>query len=186
MIISMRWTLALAAAVALAGCTIQQPTATRVVEPAPGAVAAGFTAPGSDGAEHTLASLTEDGPVFLYFIQMTCPVNNDAVPYFKRLSEAYEGRLVGVFDGDERSFVRWQREHDVPFLVLFDPDMKIIREYDAKRSPWVVEVARDGSVANVWPGYSAPDLDKISGRMAAGGEVAAVSFAGAPADTQYG
>jgi peroxiredoxin len=147
-----------------------------------------FSAAGSDGKTHTRASLTKEGPVFLYFIQDGCPVNDDALPHFKRLQEAYKGRarIVGVYDGDARAFARWNQTQKVPFLVLYDPQMTVIKAYKARRSPWAIQVNPDGRIGNVWAGYSRGELEKLSKAMAGKGAVARVDFKGAPANVTYG
>ncbi len=156
----------------------------------PGSQAGEFSAKGTDGKTHTLKSVTATGPVFFYFIKEDCPINADAVKYYTRLSAAYKDKaqLVGVFNGDEKQFANWQKRYKVPFTVLLDPDMKIIKGYKAQASPWVMEVDSKGKVAKVWPGYSAPMLNELSASMAGASKqsVAKVDFAGAPADTRYG
>ena len=64
---------------------------------------------------------------------------------------------------------------------------KIIRDYKANASPWMVHV-KSGKVAKAWAGYSIPYLKEINKSLAgaAGTPMAKVDFAGAPADVEFG
>lgn len=149
-----------------------------------GTAAPNFKAMGSDGKSHTLASLTEKGPVFLYFIQATCPINAEAVKYFNRIAEAYKGKVsfVGVIDGEKEEYDTWQSKFKAPYTVLLDPDMKIIKSYGALRSPWGILVDKDKKIAKVWTGYSKGQIDEMSASIAGAGKVAKVKIdtSGAP------
>src|SRR4051812_43096743 len=65
-----------------------------------------FNAKGSDGKDYSLKSLTEKGPVFLYFVKKDCGSNPIAVKLFNRVFKAYEGkaRLVAVVNADSDGF----------------------------------------------------------------------------------
>jgi len=155
-----------------------------------GKAAPDFKATGSDGKQHTLASLTAKGPVFLYFIKATCPVNAEAVKYFNRVAEGYKGKVafVGIIDGEKGEYETWQGKFKAPYPVLLDPDMKIIKSYDAMRSPWGVLVGKDKKIAKVWDGYSISQKNEISASIAGAGKVAAVKIdtTGAPRNAAAG
>lgn len=156
----------------------------------PGTPAPDFELAASDGNTHTLRSLTANGPVFFYAIKRTCPINKQAHPFFVKLAQAYAGKatFVGVIDRDAEGYKGWQEEYEAPYTVLFDPDRKIIDGLDMKRSPWLVQVNRDGTVARSWPGYSELDLNEMAEAMAAAAGISPVEvdFAGAPERTRYG
>lgn len=149
-----------------------------------------FSAPGSDGKTHTLASLTAKGPAFLYFIKDGCPVNAEAVVYMNRLADAYKGKatFVGVINADKSGYERWNKTYKSPMPVLLDPDLKIIRSYKASASPWVVEVTKDGTIGQVWKGYSSKSLGEIGTKLAsaAGVKPAQVDLKGAPGSMTFG
>jgi peroxiredoxin len=155
-----------------------------------GAKAPAFSATASDGKTHTLQSLNAKGPVFLYFIKDGCPVNNQAIKYYNRVGEAYKGKatFVGVFDGNEAAFKRFAAEYKPTYPVLFDANKSIIRSYNAERSPWVVEVNAQSTVAKIWRGYSEKDLKELNASLAGAAKTSAqkVDFAGAPGSTRYG
>jgi peroxiredoxin len=155
-----------------------------------GTKAPAFSAKGSDGKTHTLASLTAKGPVYLYFIKEDCPINDQAVKYYNRVGDAYKGKatMVGVFDGGEAAYKKWAAKFKPTYPVLFDPNKTIIRSYRAERSPWVIQVDAKGQVAKVWPGYSEKDLNQLSASMAGAAKTQPqkIDFSGAPGSTRYG
>jgi peroxiredoxin len=149
-----------------------------------------FSAMGSDGKTHTLSSLTAKGDVFLYFIKEDCPINDQALKYFNQLGAAYKDKatIVGVFNGNEAKFKRWQAKSKLPIMSLYDPDLKIVKSYKADASPWMIHVAKDGKVAKIWPGYSVAFLNEMNASMAGAAKVPAakLDLAGAPNNTRYG
>jgi peroxiredoxin len=149
-----------------------------------------FSAKGSDGKTHTLKSLTAGKTLVLYFIGSTCPVNDEAVRYYKQVADAYKGKVnfIGVVDGDAAILKDWQKSHNVKFPVLFDPDLKIIRSYQAFASPWIVVVGPNGEVSKRQSGYSGPTLTELNALMAksAGVTAAKLDFKGAPAEETFG
>jgi peroxiredoxin len=150
----------------------------------PGSKAFDFSAQGTDGKTHTLKSLTNKGPVVLYFIKIGCPVNHRAAPHFKNIHETYAGKgnLVGVINGDVAAAKAWQREYNVKFPILADQSMKIIRGYGAEHSPWAVAI-EGGKVSHVLPGGSPKELKALNEGMAkmAGRKPANLKWDGAPA-----
>lgn len=159
----------------------------------PGDPAPKFEAKGSDGKVHTLAEYTKNGAVLLYFIKPVCPVNAGAVPYFNRLVEPYKKAMskvtfVGVYGGPEESYPIWQEQSKAPYPVLFDADKKIIADYHAMRSPWVILVDREGKIQKEWIGYSVAQLEEMSAALArlAGVPEAKTDFKGAPSEPRSG
>lgn len=149
-----------------------------------------FTAKASDGKTYTLASLTKDKTLVLYFIGHTCPVNAGAVTYYKQIQAAYKGKVnfIGVVDGDAKEFAEWQKTHDVKFPVLYDPELAIIRSYKAVASPWIVVVAPNGDVSIKQSGYSQAHLADLSATMAkaSGVATAKLDFSSAPKEETFG
>lgn len=154
--------------------------------PAPASLqkAPAFSAKASDGKTHTLQSLTRNGPVFLYFIKAGCPVNDPVAKHYNAIATAYAGRanFVGVINADEAGFKSWNAEHRLGFPVLFDKDKTIIRVFQARRSPWVVQVRRDGTIEKVWSAVSVNVLEEINQAVAraAGTNPKKLNFSGAP------
>ena len=149
-----------------------------------------FSAKANDGKTYTLKSLTGDKTLVLYFISWSCPVNAEAVPYYKQIQAAYKGKVnfVGVFNGDKELLAEWQKDHDVKFPILFDPEMEIIRSYKAIASPWVAVVNPKGERTVTQSGYSIARLDELNGLMskAAGMQAAKIDTKGAPVEEAFG
>lgn len=147
-----------------------------------GSKAPEFSAKGTDGKSHTLASLSKSGPVVLYFVKIGCPVNQRAIPHFNTLSKTYKNAtMVGVINGSMDEAKKWKSQNDAPFTLLADEDLKIIRGYKAIYSPWAVLV-KDGKVYKSLPGGSKTELTEVSKFMAdaAKTKVASLPFDGAP------
>lgn len=176
---------ALLASVAVVGFALSRQETMRRGDKAPA-----FAGAAANGQNLTLSGLLAKGPVVLYFIKEDCPVNAEAIRYYNRLATGYGGksRLVGVINADKKGYAAWARRFKPTFPVMLDPSLKVIRGYKAQASPWTVEVARDGKVANVWPGYSTKELKEINGRLAlaAGAPVAKVDLSGAPSGSAFG
>jgi len=150
-----------------------------------------FSAKGSDGKTHTLASLTKkDKPVLFYFIGNTCPINAMAIPYFKQIEKAYKGKVnfVGVIDGDEEIYKDWNKEFKTSFTVLYDPDFEMIKKFKALASPWAVLVSPDGEIVQTMSGYSDKSLQSLISAMAKQGKTQPVKIdtSAAPEDDMFG
>ncbi|WP_237722441.1 peroxiredoxin family protein [Singulisphaera acidiphila] len=118
----------------------------------------------------SLPERAQGRPMVIIFIKDGCPCSEAADPCFRRLFMAYRGRVafVGVIDGETPDAERWTREHDTPYPVIADPDLKIVHAYQAERSAYVALVTREGTVDRLWPGYSASMLRELGTRLAAG------------------
>jgi peroxiredoxin len=149
-----------------------------------GSAAPAFSAKGTDGKTHTLASLSKRGPVVLYFIKDGCPVNHRAAPFLTKLTNAYgaNANVVGVFNGDTGGAKNWAKQYGAKYLILADKDYKIIRSYKAVYSPWLIHVGKDGKIAKVYEGASPANLAKVNEVVAsaAGAKLASIDFSGAP------
>ncbi len=149
-----------------------------------------FTAEASDGKTYTLKTLTAEKPLVLYFIKRGCPTNAEAVQYFQAIHAAYKGKanIVGVIDGDKQEFKQWKPDFNVSFPVLFDPAMKIIRDYRAAASPTVIVVGTDQIVSLNQRGYSQSSLETLNATAAkiAGYKMVQVDFKGTPKVMTFG
>ncbi len=149
-----------------------------------GAKAPNFSAMGTDGQTHSLASLTKTGGVYLYFIQIGCPVNHRAAPHFNKISATYgtKANMVGIINGSAADAKAWAKEYGAKFTILADKDMKIIKAYGAQHSPWATAVSKDGKVSKVWNSGSPSTLTALNKMAAqtAGKKMATLSFDGAP------
>lgn len=119
-----------------------------------------WSASGTDGKTHTLASLTKSGPVYLYFIKEGCPVNHRAAPFVTKIYNGYssKGTLIGVYDGSVADAKKWQATYGAKYTLIADPELAIIKSYGIPYSPFMVEVGKDGKVTNVLEGLSPKEL----------------------------
>lgn len=149
-----------------------------------GANAPDFSAAGTDGKTHTLDSLTKDGPVFLYFIKIGCPVNHRAAPFITEIEKAYgeKGNVVGVINGSVADGRQWAARYGAKYPILADPKLSIIRSYGAPHSPFVIAVGKDGKVSQVLDGLTAANLQSLNGSVATSlkAKSANLDFKGAP------
>jgi peroxiredoxin Q/BCP len=143
-----------------------------------------FFAPGTDGKTHTLASVTKDGPVFLYFIKIGCPVNHKAAPHVVAVEKAYaeKGNVVGVINGSVEDAKKWASQYGAKFPIIADPDLKIIRSYSAPYSPFMIAVGKDRKVSSVIEGLSAKELQHVNTMVSTSlkAKLIAMDFKGAP------
>ncbi len=150
----------------------------------PGDKAPGFSAQGTDGKTHTLASLSKEAPVFLYFIKEGCPVNHRAAPHVTAMDGKYEGKpnIVGVYNGSLEAAKSWQKRYGSKYLILADPDLKIINGYGVPYSPFVMTVGDDGKIGTVLEGLSPKELTKMNAGLAKALNRTAIAmeFPGAP------
>ncbi|MBX7134425.1 MAG: peroxiredoxin family protein [Fimbriimonadaceae bacterium] len=156
-----------------------------------GAKAPDFKATGSDGKSYTLKSFTgSKKPTVFYFIGATCPVNAEAVKYYNRVAEAYKGKInfVGVINANKEEYKTWQQRFKAPYLVLLDPDLKIINSFEAERSPWTILVDTNGKMTKTWVGYSVDEINQLSASIAGATKVtvAKVNTSGAPTSPRAG
>ncbi len=156
---------------------------------ATGTKAPNFSAKGSDGKTHTLASLTKGGPIVLYFISSTCPVNAEAAKYYNRIASAYgaKARLVGVIDEDAAGAKAWAKQFKPTYRLLYDPQLKIINAYKAEASPWAVGVDK-GQITKTWDGYSTKYLKELNASIAKAAKTAPkkIDLKGTPVDPAFG
>jgi peroxiredoxin len=126
-----------------------------------------FEAQGTDGKTHSLDSLTKSGPIVMIFIKIGCPCSVAAQAYFNQVMSAYRGHahFVGVIDGDIEAARRWAKANRVKHLLLLDPELKIIKEYQAESSVYVALIDSERRIDAFWPGYSKSMLVDLSDRL---------------------
>ncbi|MFI4896713.1 MAG: peroxiredoxin [Phycisphaerales bacterium JB059] len=101
----------------------------------PGARAPHFTLTDDVGAPHTLASLTEHGPLILYFYPADrspgCAKQACAIRDIHKPLAAAGITVAGVSPQGAISHAKFRAKHDLPFILLTDPTTTIISEYQA-------------------------------------------------------
>jgi peroxiredoxin len=154
----------------------------RVGTPAPG-----FEADGSDGRRYALDAQLRRGPVVLTFIKEGCPCSEAAQPFFNAVRDAYpKAAFLGVIDVDPDAARRWAGKFGAAYPLLTDRSYRIVRDYGAENSAYVVVVGPDGRIQKHWPGFSSDMLRELGATLAAltGAAEAPLNVADAP-DTLY-
>ena len=149
-----------------------------------------FSGKGPDGKTYDLATLTKNGPVYLFFIKKDCPVTAGAMHFYTDIAKAYGDKapILGVFSGDADEYKDYNDEHHLPFPSVLDPKLDIIASYKVRSSPWMVEVKQDGAVGRSWHGYSQSYLKQINDAVsvAAHASAAKIDFSQAPTNPAFG
>ncbi|QVL31040.1 multicopper oxidase domain-containing protein [Telmatocola sphagniphila] len=131
-----------------------------------------------------LASLVEKKPVLLIFIERDCPCSRESAGYFEKISQAYSSTcsVVGVINAETQTAQKWAKSVGCHISLIADPNLKIIRDYQAERSVYTTLIAPGGKIEKTYPGYSTDILQEISLSVARLGRVTpqTVSFEGAP------
>ncbi len=100
----------------------------------PGSKAPEFVLPDSDGNEVSLAALLRKGPLILYFYPADftpgCTKEACSIRDIHDDITAVGLQVAGVSPQDGASHQRFRESHDLPFLLLCDPEKEAVRKYD--------------------------------------------------------
>ena len=111
----------------------------------PGAKAPEFVLPDDRGGETTLSDLLQNGPLILYFYPADftpgCTKEACSIRDIHDDIQSVGLQVAGVSPQDIDSHKRFRDEHDLPFVLLSDPDKVAIRMYDVD-GPFGVGVRR--------------------------------------------
>lgn len=137
-------------------------------EKAAGQPAPVFEAKDANGATHSLATLTGGKPLALYFIKDGCPCSVDVEPLYQRMAAKFgdKVRFAGVINGDAEIAKAWLAKMETPYPVLLDPEIKVVKEYKADRSVYLLVIGPDGNIVRMWPGYSQTMLSELNATLA--------------------
>ena len=140
------------------------------------ALTAGKTAPNFelntlDGKPFQLGEALARGPVVLAFFKVSCPTCQYAFPLYERLFKAYHNRnvtLLGVSQNDANDTAAFAKEFDVTFPILLDDTRRypVSNAYGLTNVPTLFWVAADGEIELSTVGWSKPDFEQISRKMA--------------------
>ncbi len=130
----------------------------------------------ADGTRVTTSSLLEEAhglPVLLAFFKTSCPTCKLAWPYLQRLHAAYGGTAVTVvgvsqngIDESRKFFEDWG---GATFDLVLDPEPTFAASnaFSVESVPHLVLVAPDGSVEDVFAGWSRKRMEALGARLAA-------------------
>ncbi len=144
----------------------------------------------TEGKTHTLASLTKDKPLLIFFVEKECPCCLGAKHFVDRLAMAYRGQLntVGIINAEGAVARAWVKATQPKFTLLQDPKMTAIQAYKAERGVYTTLIAPGGQIDKAWPGYSQEMLNDASARIAkiAGVPAKKIESAAAPEEMTSG
>lgn len=132
----------------------------------------------------TLASLTGEKPLVLYFVKSTCATNGDAIGFYKDLQKSYGDRVnfYGVINTGKDGAEQWKQGFNVEFPLLLDPKREIMKDYSVESSITVFAISPDGTVKLRQNGFSEGSLTELNQFMAqaSGQPMASLDFSTAP------
>ena len=121
--------------------------------PAIGAAAPVFDLKTLDGKDFSLASAEKaDKLVVLMFIATECPYSNAYNDRMRDMAAAYAGKgvqFVGINSNSTESVadvVAHAKKHGHTFTIVKDPGNKVADLYDARRTPEVFVIDKDGKL----------------------------------------
>ena len=110
-----------------------------------GSKAPEFVLPDDQGGETSLSDLLKDGPLILYFYPADftpgCTREACEIRDIHSDIQAVGLQVAGVSPQDADSHQRFRDKHDLPFVLLSDPDKIAIKMYDVD-GPFGVGVRR--------------------------------------------
>jgi peroxiredoxin Q/BCP len=97
------------------------------------------------GGETSLSELLQDGPLVLYFYPADftpgCTREACSIRDIHTDIQAVGLQVVGISPQDIESHISFRDKHELPFILLSDPDKAVIRQYDVD-GPFGVGVRR--------------------------------------------
>lgn len=155
-----------------------------------GAEAPAFSGTGTDGKDYSLKSLIAEKPAFIVFWKNPCPHNARASALLNAIHKAYEGKaqLIGFVNSPLEGAKKFAERFNLNFPLLADADKTIIKAYGLRFSITIMEIGKDGKIANVFPGYGSESVAALNKAMAAaaGMPVADVDLSAAPGRQTWG
>jgi hypothetical protein len=107
-------------------------------------------------------------PQFIYFVHDDCPCSYAAEPLFHSLFDRFKGQIdfISVINAGPEKGKKWVNEMDVPYAVVPDPKVDIMKAYSATSSAYSALVTPDGRIDKMWPGFSRDLLLEMNREMA--------------------
>ncbi|MDH3338493.1 MAG: peroxiredoxin [Gammaproteobacteria bacterium] len=110
-----------------------------------GSKAPEFSLQNDEGVDTTLTDLLQDGPLVLYFYPADftpgCTMEACSIRDIHNDLVAVGLKVAGISPQDTDSHTRFRKEHNLPFVLLSDPDKVAIKMYDVD-GPFGVGVRR--------------------------------------------
>ena len=118
----------------------------------PGSKAPEFVLANDQGGETSLSDLLQSGPLILYFYPADftpgCTKEACSIRDIHNDIQAVGLQVAGISPQDEESHQRFRDEHELPFILLSDPDKVVVKMYDVD-GPFGVGVRRATFLINL-------------------------------------
>jgi peroxiredoxin len=137
-------------------------------------IVAGQTAPdfslkSIDGTEYSLSNLLKQGPVFVSFFKVSCPVCQFTFPFLERLYKRYGGKEVtflGISQDNARATKEFADEYGATFPIALDSDgYPASNAYGLTNVPTSFLIDTDGSVKIASLGFNKNDLEAVAAEL---------------------
>jgi peroxiredoxin len=129
-----------------------------------------FSLKGLDAKEYSLEALRTQGPVFVAFFKVSCPVCQFTFPFLERLYKQFGGdgvTFLGVSQDDARATKEFARQYGLTFpMVMDEKGYPASNAYGLTMVPTVFLVDTDGTVKVSSMGFSKYDLEKVASEFA--------------------
>ena len=110
-----------------------------------------FVLPNDEGGETSLSDLLKDGPLILYFYPADftpgCTKEACSIRDIHNDIQSVGLQVAGISPQDGDSHRRFREKHDLPFVLLSDPEKVAIKMYDVD-GPFGVGVRRTTFLIN--------------------------------------
>jgi peroxiredoxin len=137
-------------------------------------IVAGQTAPDFSlksigGTEYSLSKLLKQGPVFVSFFKVSCPVCQFTFPFLERLYKRYGGKEVtflGISQDNARATKEFADEYGVTFPIVLDAEgYPGSNAYGLTNVPTSFLIDTDGSVKIASLGFNKKDLEAVAAEL---------------------
>jgi peroxiredoxin len=122
------------------------------------------------GAEFSLQSFLQQGPVLAAFFKVSCPVCQYAFPYLERMHKAHGDKkitIVGISQDNQRDTAAFLKEYGATFQTLLDDPngYAVSNAYGLSNVPSLFLIGQDGQIEVSSVGWSKQDLEDINRRL---------------------
>lgn len=135
-----------------------------------GITAPDFTLADRAGQARSLASALAQGPVILAFFKADCATCHLAFPYLERLRQTYRSdhwQVWGICQHPPRAADWFAKTNGITFPLLIDePDFRVSHQFDPPATPTVFLLDRDGTVREMFYGFTKANLNALASHLA--------------------
>jgi len=128
-----------------------------------------FSLKSRDGTEYSLSKLSKQGPVFVSFFKVSCPVCQFTFPFLERLYKRFGSKdvtLLGISQDNARATKEFADEYGVTFPIALDAEgYPASNAYGLTNVPTSFLIDTDGSVKISSMGFNKKDLETVAAEL---------------------